>query len=74
MSTGFTVVPPLGDGVEWLLTLHTQRDFLLPDGSRSSLAQLHAALRGAEQSASIRIQQPEPWDRVRIKVRVALPG
>lgn len=62
VSTGFTVVPPLGDGVEWLLTLHTQRDFLFSDGGRSSLAQLHTALGGggSEVKASISIQQPEP--------------
>ena len=36
---------PLGDGVEWLLTLHTQGDFLLSDWSWSSFPQLHAALR-----------------------------
>lgn len=53
MATGFTVVPPLGDGVKRLLALHTQCDFLLSDGSGSSLSQLHAALREAERPASV---------------------
>lgn len=39
------MVPSLGDGVERLLTLHTQSHLLLSDGSRSSLSQLHTALR-----------------------------
>ncbi len=45
MSAGFAVVPSLGDGVERLLTLHTQSHLLLSDGSRRSLSQLHTALR-----------------------------
>lgn len=39
----------LGDGVERLLTLHTQSDFLLSDRGRSSLSQLHTALRDREE-------------------------
>lgn len=45
MSTGFTVMSPLCDGVERLLALHAQRDLLLSDRGRRSLSQLHAALR-----------------------------
>lgn len=48
VSTGFAVVAPLGNGVEWLLTLHAQSHFLLSDGSRSSFPQLSTALRGRD--------------------------
>lgn len=45
MSTGFTVVPSLGDGVEGLLTFHTQCHLFLSDRSRSSFTKFHTALR-----------------------------
>lgn len=45
----------LGDGVERLLTLHTQRDFLLSDRSRRSLSELHATLEQSDEDEELEL-------------------
>lgn len=67
MSTGFTVMSPLGDGVEWLLAFHAQRDLLLSDWGRGSFSQLHTALRDTERSRESKLLWETPHEAEKVR-------